>query len=142
MSEPGLPPCDLPASPSAGSNDLRDKIAETLTAAHYRRAREQIPASTEEHCAAFADAVMAVVQPEVERRTECAETYLQVLRRSEQAENETYLALINRAEQAEAAIERVRPLLDKAIAASWEGTPGGDAVRQVRAALDQPKEGA
>lgn len=40
------------------------------------------------------------------------------------------------------AIEQARMLLDRAIAASWGGTPAGDAIREARAALDHPTEGA
>ena len=44
--------------------DLRERLAEALTREHYRRARERIEASLEEHCAAFADAVLPVFEAE------------------------------------------------------------------------------
>jgi hypothetical protein len=55
-------PADVPDG-DARDAALRDQIAEALTREHYQRARERIEASPEEHCAAFADAVMAVVRP-------------------------------------------------------------------------------
>lgn len=48
--------------------DLRDRIAEALTREHHRRAAERIEASPEEHQAAFADAVMAEVQPVLDQQ--------------------------------------------------------------------------
>jgi len=46
------------------TGDLRERLREALTREHYRRAREQIEASPEEHAAAFADAVLPVVEDE------------------------------------------------------------------------------
>jgi len=56
-----------PAQTTPG-RDLRERIAEALTSEHYRRARERIVASPEEHSAGMADAVLTVVQPELDQR--------------------------------------------------------------------------
>lgn len=118
------------------TDDLRDRFAEALTREHYRRARDRVAASPEEHCAAFADVAMAVVQTEIDRLAGQFEDERERARLAEQDE----FNFEGRAKRAEAAIDRVRTLLDMAIASSWEDTPGGDAVREARAALDQPKE--
>ena len=72
--------------------DLRERLAEALTREHYRRARERIEASLEEHCAAFADAVLSVVEAETAA----------LRQRAEEAERERDEAL--------AAVQRVRTL--------------------------------
>jgi len=54
-------------SAPAGQTTLRDRIAAALTAEHYRRAEARIVASPEEHCAAMADAVLAVLPEPTDR---------------------------------------------------------------------------
>ncbi|WP_416976670.1 hypothetical protein [Streptomyces sp. T028] len=51
---------DSPADTVTDPAWLREQYATAITAEHYRRAREQIVASPEEHSAAMADAVMGV----------------------------------------------------------------------------------
>jgi rubrerythrin len=46
---------------ATGSNDLRARLHDALTREHYRRARERIDASPEDHCAAFTDVVLAAL---------------------------------------------------------------------------------
>jgi hypothetical protein len=41
------------------ADDLRTRLHTALTREHYRRSRERIEASPEEHCAAFTDVVLA-----------------------------------------------------------------------------------
>jgi len=53
--------------PSVDRAALRDRIAEALTAEHYRRAEARIVASPEEHCAGMADAVLAVLPAPADR---------------------------------------------------------------------------
>lgn len=115
----------------APSGDLRDQIREALTREHYRRARERIEASPEEHCAAFADAVLPIIEGLPNRgycehcgRGDCAPTaeqYHQLTQRAEQAERErdeyrerftnqitAGSELVEKLQQAEAAVRRVR----------------------------------
>lgn len=42
--------------------ELRQQLHEALTEEHYRRARERIEASPEDHCAAFTDVALAVIE--------------------------------------------------------------------------------
>ncbi|MGN7136795.1 hypothetical protein [Streptomyces pseudogriseolus] len=72
--QPGMDPVRCPgtAASSAGqapatNHDLREQIAAALTAEHYRRAEARIAASPEEHCAAMADAVLAVLPTPTDR---------------------------------------------------------------------------
>lgn len=48
--------------------DLRQRISDALIREHHRRAAERIEASPEQHQAAFADIVMAIIQPEIAKR--------------------------------------------------------------------------
>jgi hypothetical protein len=49
--------------PTTDDDALRDRIHTALTTEHYRRARERIEASPDEHCAGFTNVVMPIVQP-------------------------------------------------------------------------------
>lgn len=118
--------------------DLAQRIAEALTREHYRRAAERIEASPEEHQAAFADVVMGVVQPVLDRLTEdlrieqCAAARLARLyqhhkQRAEQAEELLRIAhdTSNRSEA-----ERARAV-QRAQAAEDENTHLRDAAARL-----------
>lgn len=64
-------PSLLQGSPTAGSNSpadgLRDRLTAALVCEHYRRARERLEASPEEHCTGFADAVLPIVEAAIAR---------------------------------------------------------------------------
>ncbi|MGW4107028.1 hypothetical protein [Streptomyces sp. NPDC004976] len=73
--------------PPTDQADLRDRIADALTAEHHRRAEARIVASPEEHCAAMADAVLAVLPEPTDRAAsdlEIARTTNQRLNREKQ----------------------------------------------------------
>lgn len=99
-------------------SNLRDQIAKALTAEHYRRAQEQIEASPEEHQAAFADVVMAVVRAELDKRdAEIGRLREQVSARHQTAVRanrvlntalDDSVALAERAEKAEAERDQLR----------------------------------
>lgn len=116
---------------------LRDQIADALTREHYRRAHERIEASPEDHCAAFADAVMPVVAAALTAaRDEAAARFAA-----------TGSSWQQRAEKATAAVQRVRDLADNAEMTADVIDPTGEriqyavvAVRDLRAALDRPAD--
>lgn len=158
---------ETPTGTEGGREDLRalrDRIAESITGAIRYAASSDGTGTGPIYSDQLADAVMAVVQPELDRLTERipyreGETeeeyqYRQIARwRSEAwqargklhtAEDEVdRLKISTQAEtraanQAEAAVARVRAALD---AADWGGPDRGDVIAEIRAALDQP-EGA
>lgn len=140
---------------------LRDRIADALTREHYRRAHERIESSVEEHCMAFADAVLPVVEAETGalthllRKTEddlhdaraeldkaMQGAALAIKLAGRQAEKDR-----TRAKQAEAAVQRVRDIAEElaglAPGDEWSddmaSTVGADVARRFLAALDQPE---
>lgn len=52
-----------PLKPTPQAPTLRELLVKALTAEHHRRAQERIVASPEEHSAAMADVVLAVILP-------------------------------------------------------------------------------
>jgi len=93
-------------SAPAGQTTLRDRIAAALTAEHYRRAEARIVASPEEHCAAMADAVLAVLPEPADRAAVEAER--DALGREADRLRKDWVEMRTRAEQAEAEVERLR----------------------------------
>lgn len=109
------------------ADDLREKIAEALTREHYRRAAERIEASPEEHQAAMADVVMAVVQPELDER----EHERDEARRQRDEASEIIA-------RRDAAIARVRRLCDLTIFTSCR-VQAIDQAQDTLRALDHPE---
>lgn len=87
------------SSPAPVDDDYRQQLVAALIAEHTRRAREQVVASPEEHCAAFADAVLGI-------RDRKVETLRHVAQRNGAAHRIAYQA----GEGDRAAIARVRAL--------------------------------
>jgi hypothetical protein len=143
---------DGPTGPSTptGRTALRDRIADALTREHYRRARERIEASPEDHCAAFADAVMPIVEDAIAQyrmQVDDPDSLLTQLAQARDAiadERRGRLA-------AEAAVRRVREMAEneeervaRGFGYQFGGKPFPASIltRDVLAALDaeQPKE--
>ena len=132
---------DDPTGPSTptGRTELRDRIAEALTREHYRRARERIEASPEDHCAAFADAILPVIEAETaalrERIEEVEDQRDQALAWQDTAERELRNAerRLDAAERIAAALEAERDKARDAIADERRGRLAAEAaVRRVR----------
>lgn len=115
--------------------DLRQRVAAALTAEHYRRARERVVASPEEHSAAMAAvAVVALVGPSPD---DASPTRRVFYRANDGAE--MHAACMD----GQAALARVRALLPRIERIATTSGPGpANAVRAVaawlRVALDGP----
>jgi diadenosine tetraphosphate (Ap4A) HIT family hydrolase len=110
----------MPPPPPVTAEDLRTRLHDALTREHYRRARERIKASPEDHCAAFTDVVLTVL----------AGDSGDLLRQMAEAIDETWMSEDDfDAQKAAAAAMSVRWKHEAQLAGRW-----GDATRRAELA--------